>query len=173
MALNKTVSHTISCIKAYSTGQVQSSLSTNLINLRICYLSCQNDQAIAAWFTSTRGVYHWFWSDSTSSMLSCIHIPCFGWTIYTHATSYNYTTKVALNKIVSHTISCIQANSTGQVQSSLSSSWINSRICWLSKMTWQLQLDSLLQEVCITNLVGQTVHLLCCNVFIFHVWDEQ
>ena len=100
----------------------------------ICWLNfCRNDQAFAAWFTYTRGEYHWFWSGSTFSLLSCIHIPCFRWTIYTHATSYNYTTKVAPNKIVSHPISCIQANSTGQVQSSLSSSWINSRICWLSK----------------------------------------
>ena len=34
----------------------------------------------------------------------------------------NYTTKVALNNIVSHTILCIQAYFTSQVQSSLSSS---------------------------------------------------
>ena len=45
-------------------------------------------------------------------------------TIDTHANSYNYTTKVALalNTIVSHTISCIQAYLTGQVQNSLYSS---------------------------------------------------
>ena len=48
---------------------------------------------------------------------------------YTLTTSYNYTTKVALDKTVSYTISCIKAKSTGQVQSSLSSSLINSRIC--------------------------------------------
>ena len=42
----------------------------------------------------------------------------------------------------------------------------------LSKMTKQLQLDSLLLEVCITDF-GQTVHPVCCHVFIFHVLDEQ
>ena len=47
-------------------------------------------------------------------------------------------------------------------------------ICWLHfvKMTWQLELDSLLQEVFITDL-GQTLYLVCCNVFIFHVMDDQ
>ena len=93
---------------------------------------------------------------------------------YTLTTSYNNTTKVALDKTVSYTISCIKAYSTGQVQSSLSSSLINSRICWLNfvKMTQQLELDSLLQEVCITDL-GQTLYLVCCNVFIFHILDKQ
>ena len=45
-------------------------------------------------------------------------------TIDTHATSYHYTTKVALalNTIVSHTISCIQAYLTCQVQNLLYSS---------------------------------------------------
>ena len=47
LALNTIINHATSYIQAFITGQVQSSLSTNLINLRICYLSCQNDQAIA------------------------------------------------------------------------------------------------------------------------------